>query len=119
MNQKPITPEDEKRAAAAGQIIQNEKPFTTGTAVDLRVRRSQYHGLKTWPEDIRRDSPEGVVFSNLNICYKNMGNVCESLIGNILWGFRQSGIPSNVAYDGLKGLIAKGYMCLTASRTVP
>lgn len=76
----------------------------------LRVIKPYYNGLSKEPEDIRMDSPAGVVFYNLQICYSNQKNISEGVIEDIIWGFRQSGIPADITWEGLKDLKKKGYI---------
>jgi hypothetical protein len=87
-----------------------EKIVAGETIPGLRILRHYYKGLREHPKDIRMDSPEGVVFYNLNLCYKNQNSVSEGIIGDIIWGFRQSGIPVSVVRDGLVALKNLGYM---------
>ncbi len=87
-----------------------EKIAAEGTIPGLRLILNYYNGLREHPQDIRMDSPEGVVFYNLNLCYKNQNSVSEGTIGDIIWGFRQSGIPVSVVRDGLMALKKLGYL---------
>lgn len=99
----------------AQQILSKEKDLKIASQVadDLRVIKSNYFGIRYMPEDIRTDSPEGVVFYILNVCFFNAGNVSEGVVKNVVWGFRQSGIPGAIVWDGMKNLAAKGYIIWT------
>lgn len=97
----------------AKQILEAESSFNASRQVGpmpLRTVRHYFNGLKKDPEDIRQDSPSGVVFYNLCICYQNNNSVSEGAIDDVIWGFRQSGIPPYITQEGFKGLKNKGYI---------
>ena len=100
--------------ADAKRILEAEKPFRqTLSQPGLRVTKNHYFGIKEWPEQIGRDTPAGIVFANLNLCFKNSGNVSEGSIEDIIWGFRQSGIPNQITFKGFKELKELGFMDFT------
>lgn len=43
-------------------------------------------------------------------CFEQQKNVKEGLIGDILWGFEQAGIPIQCSIDGLRELHRLGYL---------
>lgn len=51
-----------------------------------------------------------IVMHLLFECFANKGEVKEGLIGDILWGFNQSGAASELTYNGLDQLSKAGYL---------
>lgn len=82
----------------------------------MRCTKTYYNGLKGQPDDIQMDSPAGVVFYNLQICFQNKSNICEGVIEDIIWSFRQSGIPNGVTWQGFRALFKLGYIRFTDAR---
>jgi hypothetical protein len=76
----------------------------------LRVVVPYYNGITTSPPEIPQDSPGGVVFFNLQLCYQNQQNVSEGILEDVIWGFRQSGIPADITWEGFKTLKKFGYI---------
>lgn len=107
-------------AADAKRIIKAEEDFkplnpdlSTLKPNGLKTVRSTYTGLKHQPSDIPQQSPAGVLFYNLQLCYQHQKNVSEGCIKDLLWGFRQSGIPSNIVMDGFTELYRLRYLSFT------
>lgn len=107
-----MTKEMKISAAEAKRILKEEHVITIDTSSkhDLRVIKDFFYGLKYAPNEFDENSPAGVVFFNLCVCYQNAGSVGEGQIGNIIWGFRQSGIPGEVTFDGFKELKKHKYI---------
>ena len=99
---------DEKKAKA---ILESESTMMVSPN-SLKQILPYYKGLKEWPSDIMRDSPAGVVFGNLNICFQNANNVSEGLLTDFVGGFKISGIPEKITLDGIKDLVKKDYVHL-------
>lgn len=95
-----ITPEEAARILKEEHVIEVD----TSREMPLRVVCPYFYGFKKKPEDIDPNTPEGVVFFNLAVCYKNQGNVSEGQIADVMYGFAQSGIPKNITMDGLNKL---------------
>jgi hypothetical protein len=102
-------------AVDAERIIQAEKDIQQQSLKPqgLRIVKHSFTGLKANPDDFSQESPAGVVFYNLQICYQNGGNVSEGSVGDVIWGFRQSGIPGNIVMDGFTELYRLGYLDFT------
>ena len=100
-------------AQDAERIIKNEQDLTNLKPQGLRTVKHSYHGLKIQPEDFQQESPAGVLFYNLQLCYQHQKNVSEGMIGDVIWGFRQSGIPGNIVMDGFTELYRLGYLGFT------
>lgn len=100
-------------ANEAENILKAEKALKTHQLSGLRCTKQFYNGLKYNPEDIKQDSPAGVVFYNLNLCYQHGKNVSEGCVEDVIWGFRQSGIPANIVVDGFTELYRLGYLNFT------
>ena len=96
----------------AQAILESESPLNAGNKNQLRTVLPYYWGLKEWPLDIGRDTPAGVVFGNLHICFLNAKNVSEGVLGDFVGGFKISGIPERITMDGIKDLVAKDYLTL-------
>lgn len=92
-------------AEQAGQILQQEKEINFNLQEEpLRTVQRFFNGIVGLPEGVQEDSPAGVVFLNLCVCYQNQGNVSEGLVNDIIYGFAQSGIPKYITIDGFKEL---------------
>ncbi len=102
------TEQDAKRILEKEQLLKLNQ-----NQPGLRQVLYYYNGLKEKPIDIRDESPEGVVFYNLQICYGNQKNVSEGSVEDVIWGFRQSGIPNNITWDGFRTLKKLGYLNFT------
>ena len=103
-------------AADAERIIKAEDDLANLTPQGLRTVRPFYHGLKKQPDDFRQESPAGVLFYNLQLCYQHQKNISEGMVGDIIWGFRQSGIPGNIVMDGFTELYRLKYLDFTDER---
>lgn len=56
-------------------------------------------------------SPEAqLVLHAMLSCFEKQGNISEGLIGDLMWGFAQCGIPPECTYAGLKQLCKEGYL---------
>ena len=107
-------------AEDAKKILEQENTLTLNSnKKGLRPVRHHYFGVKERPIDIREESPEGVVFFNLQVCYKNQGNVSEGTVEDVIWGFRQSGIPNDITWKGLITLNKLGYINFTNDIGIP
>lgn len=105
--------------ADARKILENEQNLKLqSNKPGLRQVRPFFHGLKEQPIDITQQSPAGVVFFNLQICYDVQKNVSEGSVEDVIWGFRQSGIPNNITWDGFRTLKDLGYITFTDSMGV-
>lgn len=104
-----ITPEEAARILKEEHVIE----IDTSKEMPLRTVAYYFHGFKKRPEDIDPNTPEGVVFFNLAICYKNQGNISEGQIADVMYGFSQSGIPKNITLDGFKKLYNLQYISCT------
>jgi len=101
---------------AAKSILQQEKNLKLQSNLPgLRQVRPFYYGLKESPIDIKQASPAGVVFFNLQVCYSNQKNISEGSIEDVIWGFRQSGLPNNITWQGFLDLHKLGYIRFTNS----
>lgn len=104
----------------AKRILEQEKLLKLqSNRPGLRQVRPFYHGLKEPPMDFAQESPAGVVFYNLQICYQNQKNVSEGSVADVIWGFRQSGIPNNITWQGFNDLKKLGYISFTGDLGVP
>jgi hypothetical protein len=65
----------------------------------LKVVKPFYNGLNTYPPEIVQNTAAHVVFYNLQQCYEQVGNISEGIIEDLVWGFRQAGIPANILGD--------------------
>jgi hypothetical protein len=101
-----ITPEEAARILKEETVIEVD----TSQEMPLKVVQPYFFGLKVAPDDIRQDTPAGVVFYTLCMCYMNQGNVSEGQVADVMYGFAQSGIPRNVTLDGFRDLQKLNYM---------
>lgn len=106
--------EDAQRILSKGEILKVGQPPQPGS----RCVRLNYYGLKDNPADIRMDTPAGVVFYNLQLCYKTSKNICEASIEDVIWGFRQSGIPNDITWQGFRALAKAGYINFTNDKNI-
>ena len=99
----------------AREILKNEQVLKTSAPVEntLRTVRNNFHGIKSWPKEFQQASPAGVVFGNLLLCYSHQKNISEGILKDVVWGFRQSGIPHNITLDGFSDLYKYGYLIFT------
>ena len=114
MERRQPTPQERQQMIKAQKILESEKNLKLRQNLPgLRPVMAHYFGLKERPIDIVDSTPEGVVFFNLQVCYQNQGNVSEGTVEDVIWGFRQSGIPNNVTWDGFRILKKLGYLRFT------
>lgn len=104
---------DKYTAADAERIIKAEKDLANLAPQGLRTVVPTYTGLKVQPQDFPQESPAGVLFYNLQLCYQHQKNVSEGSVGDVIWGFRQSGIPGNIVMDGFAELYRLRYLEFT------
>lgn len=109
---------DEAAASNAAKTIMGEGPLTMAPATNLRATRATYFGLKEHPKEFKPESPAGIVFANLNVCYKENNNVSEGIMEDVIWGFAQAGIPRYLTWDGLLALGKFGYLTFTDEQRV-
>jgi hypothetical protein len=76
----------------------------------LKVVKPFYNGLNTYPPEIVQNTAAHVVFYNLQQCYEQVGNISEGIIEDLVWGFRQAGIPANITWKGLNELKKLGFI---------
>ena len=80
------------------------------SAPRLKVVKPFYNGLNSYPSELEKNTSAHVVFYNLQQCYEQVGNVSEGVVEDIIWGFRQAGIPAAVTWDGLNQLKKLGFV---------
>lgn len=95
-----ITPEEAARILKEETVIE----IDTTKEMPLKIVQHYFFGLKKAPDDIKQDTPAGVVFYTLCMCYMNQGNVSEGQVADVMYGFAQSGIPRNITLDGFREL---------------
>lgn len=107
-----MTKELKISAKEAKRILAEEKVINIDTTSEheLRIVKPYFYGLKYAPSEFNENTPAGVVFFNLMMCYQGAGSVGEGQIENIIWGFRQSGIPNYLTFDGFRDLCKHGYI---------
>jgi hypothetical protein len=88
----------------------NDKITLNTVGPRLKVMKPFYHGLISLPEEIKENTAAYVVFYNLQQCYEQSGNVSEGIVEDVIWGFRQAGIPANTTWKGINDLKKLGFM---------
>jgi hypothetical protein len=76
----------------------------------LKVVKPFFNGLTSYPSELERNTVAHVVFYNLQQCYEQTGNVSEGIVEDMVWGFRQVGIPPHITWDGLNKLKKMGFL---------
>lgn len=51
-----------------------------------------------------------IVLRLLFDCFERRGHISEGLIGDLIWGFEQCGIPAELSFNGLMQLKKYGYI---------
>ena len=102
---------DREEVERARKVLQSEKELrVVKPKHDLRTVKQNFYGLKYSPKEFNENTPAGVVFFNLMVCYDRAKNVSEGQIGDIIWAFKQSGIPGPITFDGFKELKKHKYL---------
>lgn len=86
---------------------------TPVTPMKTRLVSSKFYGYKWHPPEFPARSPEGFVFALLGSIYLKAGNVKESQIKEVMFGFQQSGFKPSLVMDAFKALKQHGYMYFT------
>ena len=83
------------------------KPMKTRLVAD------RFFGYKEHPKEFTDKTPAGFMFAMFGVIFQKQGSIKESQIKEVIWGFKQSGIPSNIIIDGLRELKQHGYLQFT------
>jgi len=88
----------------------NDKITLQDNEPRLRIMKPFYNGLLSYPSEIGENTAAHVVFYNLQQCYEQTGNVSEGIVEDVIWGFRQAGIPGSVTWKGINDLKKLGFI---------
>ena len=85
----------------------------------LRVILPSYQGITHVPSDITAggNTPELMVFIELNKCFQTQNCVAEGLLGDVIWGLEQCGYANKYVASGLAKLKELGYIQYTDGRS--
>jgi hypothetical protein len=85
----------------------------------LKIIVTPYQGVTHLPSDVQGDGTALFVFNDLLGCFKQQGFVAEGLLGNLMWGFEQSGRDLRMVAHGLMKLRQLGYILYSDPIGVP
>lgn len=89
------------------------------TKEPLRVIVTPYLGVSHLPSDVQQAPTALLVFKDLTECFKLQGEVSEGLLGNLIWGFEQSGRDPRMVAAGLTELRKLGYVTYSDAAGTP
>lgn len=88
--------------------VMNLEAVVDPTPQKLRRIRPYVLSQHQVPKDIPAEAQ--VVLHNILSCFDRQKSIQEGLIGDLMWGFAQCGIPENCTAVGLKELEKLGYV---------
>jgi hypothetical protein len=89
------------------------------TQEPLKIIVAPYLGVTHLPNDIQADGTALFVFNDLLSCFQQQGSVAEGLLGNLMWGFEQTGRDIRMVANGLMQLRKLGYILYSDPIGVP
>lgn len=106
VSKKPlILPEGVKKPVSVANLEVTVDDATPQPLLKLRPFESMVlHISGRWPKQAQ------VVLQALFDCFSKAGHVSEGLIGDMVWGFAQCGIPSELTVQGLAQLNGMGFV---------
>lgn len=75
---------------------------------ELRTLRPFFKAVRAIPSILPDEAQ--IVLRLIFDCFEKQGRVAEGLIGDLIWGFQQCGIPAELTFNGLMQLEKYGYI---------
>lgn len=88
--------------------VMTMEAFVDTKQQDLKKIRPYYDSSKYIPTTLKAEAQ--IVLHALLACFENKKSIEEGLIGDLLWGFEQGGIPAGTTAMGLQFLEKDGYV---------
>ena len=102
-----------KELAHRRHVLHKDVWVTPVAPLKTRLAAPKFYGYKAHPPEFPAKSPEGFVFALLGTIYMKAGDVRESSLKEVIFGFQQCGLSPQLVMDGFKALKAHGYAYFT------